>query len=78
MPIQTWWPRLPLATRDWLIAHNGSAVPDAVREEIEHVGGPARFDPWWTQEEDSSGQCMPDTAIDWIDETANEEPPGAA
>jgi hypothetical protein len=78
MSIQTWWPQLPPATRDWLIAHNGSAVPDVVREQIEHVGGPARSDPWWIRDEDSAGPSMPDAAIDWIEEAANEELHGTA
>ena len=76
MSIETWWPKLPSATRDWLIANNGSAVPVAVREQIERIGGPARSDTWWVPEDDSAGVRLPDAAVDWVEQIANEEAPG--
>jgi hypothetical protein len=77
MSIHAWWSRLPPTTQDWLVAHNGGGVPVAILEQIERAGGPARSDPWWTHEEISAGPVMPDTAVDWIDEVANGETPGA-
>jgi hypothetical protein len=75
--IDVWWPRLPPATRDWLIANNGDAVPDAIVEQIGAAGGPAAADPWWTRDEESTGRYLPDAATDWIEETANDETPNA-
>ncbi len=75
MSIAQWWPRLLPQTRDWLIANNGDAVPPAIRAEIAEAGGPAPSDAWWVVEEDATGPVMPDDAVDWIDETANEEAP---
>jgi len=74
MRIEQWWPTLQQQTRDWLIANNGDAVPPAVRAEIAEAGGPATSDAWWVTGEDTTGPVMPDEAIDWIEETANEEP----
>ncbi|HVN11304.1 MAG TPA: hypothetical protein VMT69_04370 [Kineosporiaceae bacterium] len=73
MTIELWWPRLRPETRQWLIANNGDTVPDSVMSEIEAAGGPARSDPWWSEQEGSAGRCMPDEAVDWIEEIANEE-----
>jgi hypothetical protein len=76
MPIAQWWPRLQQQTRDWLIANNGDVVPPAVMAEIAEAGGPTTSDSWWVaQDEEATGRVMPDEAIDWIEETANEEPP---
>ena len=77
MSIQVWWPRLQPATRDWLIANNGDAVPAAISAQIQHVGGAARSDPWWTQDDESADVYLPDAATDWIEEIANEESSGA-
>ena len=74
MSIDMWWPRLRPDTRDWLIANNGDAVPISIMDEIETAGGPARGEDWWVAE-DGAGPCMPDDAIDWIDEVANGESP---
>ena len=74
MAIQNWWPRLPQTTRDWLIGNNGSAVPDIIRDQIEHAGGPARNGLWWTVDaEGTAGVTMPDAAVDWIEAAANSE-----
>jgi len=74
MPIEQWWPKLRPQTRDWLIANNGDAVPPAVMTDIAEAGGPATSDAWWVTGDDVTDPVMPDEAIDWIEETANEEP----
>ena len=73
MTIEEWWPKLRPATRDCLIANNGDVVPAAIVEEITEAGGPAKSDAWWVIQDGSAGLCMPDEAIDWIEEVANEE-----
>jgi hypothetical protein len=74
MPIEQWWPKMQPDTRDWLIANNGDAVPPVVMADIAEAGGPAASDAWWVTGDDMTGPVMPDEAIDWIEETANEEP----
>jgi hypothetical protein len=73
MTIEVWWPKLPAQTRGWLIANNGDTVPEEVVAEIAAVGGPAGSDPWWSAGEGSAGRSMPDEAIDWIEEIANDD-----
>ncbi len=75
MSIEVWWPRLRRETRDWLIANNGDAVPAPIIEEIARAGGPTTSDAWWADQDGSSGSVMPDDAIDWIEEIANDETP---
>jgi hypothetical protein len=75
--IEVWWPRLPPATRDWLIANNGDAVPAPIIEEIADAGGRLGSETWWVGQDGSSGCFMPDAATDWIDEVANGETPAA-
>jgi Methyltransferase domain len=77
MAIEVWWPRLQPATRAWLVANNGDAVPAPIVEEIVHAGGPGRSDAWWVAQDGSADARMPDAAIDWIEEIANEETPAA-
>jgi len=72
-----WWPLLRLETRLWLIANNGDAVPPQIVEEIVAAGGPAAADAWWADLDDSPCRCMPDDAVDWIEEAANDEAEGA-
>jgi hypothetical protein len=75
MSIAVWWPKLQPATRDWLIANNGDAVPAAIIDEITEAGGPVTSDAWWVGHDGSTDSFMPDEAIDWIEEIANEETP---
>jgi hypothetical protein len=75
MTIDAWWPRLRPETRHWLTGNNGDAVPVALMAEIEAAGGPAVSDDWWSEDDASTGRCMPDEATDWIEETANDETP---
>ena len=73
MSIEAWWPKLQPATREWLMANNGDAVPVAIIDENTAAGGPVRSDAWWATQEASTGLCMPDEAIDWIEDIANDE-----
>ena len=75
MFIAQWWPKLQPGTRDWLIANNGDAVPATIVDEIAQAGGPAKSDPWWVEDDGSTGLLIPDEAIDWIEEIANNEKP---
>ena len=75
MPIEAWWPKLSSATLEWLIANNGDVVPLPIIDEIAQAGGPAISDVWWVSQDESTGLCMPDEAIDWIEEIANNESP---
>lgn len=77
MPIEVWWPRLRTETREWLIAHNGDAVPPLIVEEIAAQGGLAVTDAWWADVDGSPGHGMPDEAVDWIEEAANDDVEGA-
>lgn len=77
MSIEVWWPKLQPATRDWLIANNGDAVPAPIVEEITRAGGPVWSDAWWVAQDGSTGSYMPDAATDWIEEIANDETPAA-
>jgi hypothetical protein len=75
MTVERWWPKLRPETREWLIANNGDAVPVEIVDEIVAAGGPAPEDSWWARAENPSGPVMPDSAIDWIEEVANQEIP---
>lgn len=77
MTIEAWWPRLRPETREWLIANNGDAVSPLIVDEIAAKGGPAVTDAWWAELDGSSGRGMPDEAVDWIEEAANDERQGA-
>lgn len=76
MSIQAWWPQLRPETQQWLTSNNGDAVPPLILDEIASVGGPAAGDPWWDEADGSPGPCMPDDAVDWVEEVANEEVDG--
>lgn len=75
MSIQQWWPKLQPFTRRWLMDNNGDVVPDSIISEIVAVGGPPVGDPWWSESRETGGVVLPDEAIDWIEETANNEDP---
>ena len=74
MSIEMWWPKLRPETREWLISNNGDVVPGRIIQEITEAGGPSESDVWWVRQDDSAGLCMPDEAVDRIEEIANEEP----
>ena len=73
MDIAQWWPELRPPTREWLVANNGDVVAPSVLAEIVEAGGPGPSDPWWVTDDEATGPVMPDQAVDWIEETANEE-----
>lgn len=75
MSIQQWWPKLHSSTRRWLMDNNGDVVPDGIIAEIVGAGGPPAGDPWWGEGREAGGVVFPDQAIDWIEETANNENP---
>ncbi|GAA1956077.1 hypothetical protein GCM10009798_14270 [Nocardioides panacihumi] len=74
--LEDWWPRLSDATRGWLIANNGDAVPDSIAEEITRAGGVIVADAWWVGQIEPTGFYLSDEAVDWIEECANGETPG--
>lgn len=76
MTIEAWWLRLRPETREWLVANNGDAVPLLIVEEIAGQGGPTVTDTWWVDVDGSAGRGMPDDAVDWIEEAANNEVEG--
>jgi hypothetical protein len=73
--MELWWPKLRPETRDWLIANNGDALPEAVVDEIARAGGSMTPDSWWVGENGPAGSYLSDAAIDWIEAVANEETP---
>jgi len=77
MSMEVWWPKLPSETQDWLIEHNGEDLPAAVIQEITRAGGSITSDAWWVGQNDSTGFCLSDAAVDWIEEVANGEMPEA-
>jgi hypothetical protein len=74
-PFEEWWPRLSQKTRDWLIAHNGDAVPASVRAEITRAGGVVATDACRVGQTEPTGFYLSDQAVDWIEEVANSEMP---
>ncbi|HEU4756049.1 MAG TPA: hypothetical protein VFS72_05250 [Agromyces sp.] len=72
MGIEQWWPELEASTRQWLIAHNGEPVPEAVVRDIRRAGGTDAAEV--SIGEDGSAS-LSDDAVDWIEAVANEEQP---
>ena len=75
MDIAEWWPRLSEASRQWLIDHNGEAIRDDIVAEMASAGAVVTSDAWWVGERGPSGFFLSDRAVDWIEETANDEGP---
>ena len=73
MDIENWWPKLQPSTRQWLIAHNGEALPPEVAAEVRRAGGTLATDASSVDESGATGSFLPDDAIDWIEAVANEE-----
>lgn len=46
---EVWWPALPPEAQQWLIAHNGEALPASVIQEITRAGGSVTSDAWLLQ-----------------------------
>jgi hypothetical protein len=73
MGVEQWWTRLDEPSKQWLIDHNGEALPSEVATKIVAAGGPVKSDAWWSHEDGPSGIYLPDDAIDWVEATANGE-----
>lgn len=73
MNIDEWWPRLDTATHDWLIAHNGEAVPEHILDQIAAAGGAVTSDAWWVGQRGPDGFSLSDEATDWVESIANSE-----
>lgn len=74
MGIEEWWTRLTSEKREWLIAHNGEALPADVVSAIRDAGDELdRTAWWWDGTEDAL--TFSDQAIDWIEAVANDEDP---
>ncbi|MEO6142872.1 MAG: hypothetical protein ABIP19_02745 [Dermatophilaceae bacterium] len=77
MSMEMWWPTLLPETQDWLVAHNGEALPSSVIQEITQAAGSVTSDAWWVGQNGPTGFYLSDAAIDWIEEVANGEMPEA-
>jgi hypothetical protein len=75
--LEEWWPRLSQATVTGSSPNNGEAVPVSVTEEITRAGGSVATDAWWVGQNGLTGFYLSDEAVDWIEEVANGEVPGA-
>ena len=70
-----WWESLEPGAKEWLIEHNGEAVPDDILAGIVAAGGAVASDAWWVGEEGPDGFYLSDEAVDWIETVGNEEAP---
>ncbi|HEY8699756.1 MAG TPA: hypothetical protein VIM08_02160 [Arthrobacter sp.] len=73
MRIEEWWSRLDSSTRQWLINNNGDVVPPNILDQITAVAGAPTADASWVGDNVPEGFFLSDEAIDWIEETANDE-----
>ncbi|MET4638419.1 hypothetical protein [Mycetocola sp. 2940] len=73
MNIDEWWPKLDSAMRDWLIAHNGEAVPAHILSSIEATGAAVTSDASWVGHSGPDGLYLSDEATDWVETVANRE-----
>lgn len=67
------WPRLATSTQAWLIEHNGEPLADDILDEILTVTAGQRHPQWWAGEPGEGETQLTDEAVDWIEETANDE-----
>ncbi|GAA2723018.1 hypothetical protein [Cellulomonas aerilata] len=77
MDLDAWWPLLAQASRDWLVAHAGEALTEAVLDDIARVAGSVPSDAWWGVERGPDGLHLSDAGVDWIEAVANGESPQA-
>ncbi len=61
------------STQQWLINNNGDVVPPNILDQITAVAGAPTADASWVGETAPEGFFLSDEAIDWIEETANDE-----
>jgi hypothetical protein len=76
MRIEDWWPKVDQSTQQWLIDNNGDVVPQNILDQITAVAGAPTADASWVGDNDPDGFLLSDEAIDWIEETANDEVSG--
>ena len=75
MRIEEWWQGIAAETQQWLIDHNGEAVPEHIVEQIRSVEGIAAADMSWVGPQIPEGFFLSDGAVDWIEAVANGETP---
>ncbi len=73
MRIQDWWPLLNSSTQQWLINNNGDIVPPGILDQIMAVAGQTTTDRSLVGRDGREGFTLSDDAIDWIEQTANDE-----
>jgi hypothetical protein len=73
MRIEEWWPRLDSSTQQWLINNNGDVVPLSILDQITAVAGAPTADASWVGDDVPESFFLSDEAVDWIEETANDE-----
>lgn len=73
--IEQWWPKLQPATREWLIANNGDAVPTDIVVEITQAGGSFATAAWSAGARGRSELFLSVEQTDWIEAVANGETP---
>jgi hypothetical protein len=76
MRIEEWWPKVDPSTQQWLINNNGDVVPPNILDQITAVAGAPTADASWVGDSVPEGVLLSDEAIDWIEETANDEVSG--
>ncbi|GAA4342349.1 hypothetical protein [Microbacterium rhizosphaerae] len=72
MELQAVWPHLRPDSRDWLIAHNGEALPPSILADVLAANGGSPDSSWWSRD-DVGRLGLPDDAVDWIESVANGE-----
>ncbi|GAA2746390.1 hypothetical protein GCM10009868_31600 [Terrabacter aerolatus] len=75
MSLETWWAQVRPETREWLVAHNGEPLPDAVVADILRVEGHVGADAWWADRDGNRGLSLSDAGVDWVEAVANDEIP---
>ncbi|TDN91496.1 hypothetical protein [Microbacterium sp. BK668] len=70
-----WWSSLDATRKDWLIAHNGEALPAGVLGKVVAAGGIFTSNAWWIGEAGPDGFFLSDAAVDWIEAVGNAEEP---
>jgi len=73
MDIEQWWSKLEPSTREWLVAHNGEAIPAEMVEKLRGIG--ANLPSPRSAGNGDSDYVLPDDAVDWIEAVSNEERP---
>ncbi|MFE5673037.1 hypothetical protein ACFQ58_15675 [Agromyces sp. NPDC056523] len=76
MAIEQWWSKLDVATRQWLIDHNGEPIPPGLVDDIRQAGGTPAIETDLVHDEDASGLVLSGEASDWVESVANDEFPG--